>query len=246
MLIFVDIRLTLHIGIDCSKDFYGKQCKVYCKDSDDQTGHYNCEDDGHKLCMKGWKGSNCTEQENACDGNSCQNNATCYITKGPIATYRCECTSAYTGTYCTERWNILRNATIAQETSTLAPTTRVHPKPTPAYTASTRPPTYSKTCTPSQALQFGIDGQTSSPDVVRNDIKRFLSERGVSDIYNVDIIEKDISGYRHPHVLITPLRQPNITENIELLIIEHVKHLTGHHPEEPHCVDMKQPRNWIR
>ena len=47
----------------CDTNYYGKECKHYCKPRDDRYGHYNCDSSGSRVCMPGWTGDKCDDGE---------------------------------------------------------------------------------------------------------------------------------------------------------------------------------------
>ena len=55
-------RLDLRWRILCATDYYGDDCLVNCKPRDDSDGHYTCNSNGTKECLKGYLDppSNCT------------------------------------------------------------------------------------------------------------------------------------------------------------------------------------------
>ena len=61
-----------------------------CVTMGDNT-HYQC------MCQKGWVGENCTQNEDNCSDNECQNGGTCVDL---INDYRCECPEGFAGKYC--------------------------------------------------------------------------------------------------------------------------------------------------
>lgn len=55
-------KLDLRWRVVCATDYYGSNCSVYCKAMNDSGGHYTCDSNGNKECLRGWvlPGSNCT------------------------------------------------------------------------------------------------------------------------------------------------------------------------------------------
>ena len=43
----------------CSEDYYGSQCNVQCVSRDDELGHFNCDSNGTRLCLDGYYGADC-------------------------------------------------------------------------------------------------------------------------------------------------------------------------------------------
>eukprot|EP00794_Sanderia_malayensis_P020236 gene20236-22215_t len=53
-------RIVAYVGVWCDTNYYGNDCATYCLAKDDASGHYTCDQrTGSKVCIKGWKGSEC-------------------------------------------------------------------------------------------------------------------------------------------------------------------------------------------
>ena len=52
----------------CSEHYFGRDCDTLCRPRDDQFGHYECDDEGRKVCRPGWQKEHPekTGQENYC------------------------------------------------------------------------------------------------------------------------------------------------------------------------------------
>ena len=48
------ITLRMSFKAVCSPNYYGSDCRVFCRPTDDATGHYSCDEDGNKVCLPGW------------------------------------------------------------------------------------------------------------------------------------------------------------------------------------------------
>ena len=56
-------HVQLAFRLQCSPHYYGEDCSRYCIDTNDDTGHYSCDEAGDKLCLDGYQNpvTNCTE-----------------------------------------------------------------------------------------------------------------------------------------------------------------------------------------
>lgn len=74
--------LTYKFSVYCSMNYFGDGCTTFCRQRDDQFGHYNCSSTGQKICLEGWTGpdcdkarcrSGCSQQHGYCDKpDTCQ------------------------------------------------------------------------------------------------------------------------------------------------------------------------------
>ena len=50
-------QLKVSPALTCSPNYFGPNCSVYCKNSDDDyAGHYECDSEtGKKVCLEGWE-----------------------------------------------------------------------------------------------------------------------------------------------------------------------------------------------
>ncbi|XP_029657723.1 neurogenic locus notch homolog protein 2-like [Octopus sinensis] len=98
----------------CNSNYYGKSCE-YSQD----LSKTRCENGGvflttrnrclcpigfvaqinksDRICMKGYKGEDCSVQIDNCSPNPCQNNGTCI---NHVNSFTCQCLSQYTGLHC--------------------------------------------------------------------------------------------------------------------------------------------------
>ncbi|XP_062590192.1 protein jagged-1b-like [Saccostrea cucullata] len=103
-------RLVIELAVFCDDFYFGKSCDIYCRPRNDYTGHYLCNKEGHKVCLKGWKGSKCTLVDDCVDV-PCQNNGTC-LTDNRYNSFFCECQHGFTGKLCDMQFckeNVCRN-----------------------------------------------------------------------------------------------------------------------------------------
>lgn len=88
-------NLAARFILVCAENFYQSDCSVYCEPQDsDELGHYECGENGEKLCLLGYTDptSNCTERACPCVRGSCF-----YPASGTVW---CICPSSYRGDYC--------------------------------------------------------------------------------------------------------------------------------------------------
>lgn len=52
-------RFTYRFRVHCDNNYYSNTCTEFCRKRDDAFGHYNCAQDGRKICLPGWYGDNC-------------------------------------------------------------------------------------------------------------------------------------------------------------------------------------------
>lgn len=55
--------LQLKYEIECHPGYFGDGCSKICRGRDDDIGHYECDTQGERVCLQGWKGAYCTERE---------------------------------------------------------------------------------------------------------------------------------------------------------------------------------------
>ena len=47
-------RFDLKLKVFCDAGYYGSDCSVFCQETDDDTGHFNCDPGtGTKICKLG-------------------------------------------------------------------------------------------------------------------------------------------------------------------------------------------------
>ncbi|KAK3092618.1 hypothetical protein FSP39_005038 [Pinctada imbricata] len=54
-------QLEYAYRVICDEYYYGPGCSNFCKPRDDQFGHYNCDENGNKICNDGWTGEYCDQ-----------------------------------------------------------------------------------------------------------------------------------------------------------------------------------------
>ena len=54
-----ELRYSYHAF--CDEYYFGDSCAEYCRPRDDTLGHYNCDVEGNKQCLEGWKGNYCSD-----------------------------------------------------------------------------------------------------------------------------------------------------------------------------------------
>ena len=52
------VSVTYRTRVRCSPHYYGA-CMKFCHGRDDRFGHYDCDNNGDKVCHQGWMGANC-------------------------------------------------------------------------------------------------------------------------------------------------------------------------------------------
>ena len=55
--------IELRFRLSCDRNYYGSTCGNFCLRTNDDSGHYVCDNDGNKICMDGYSDpqSNCTK-----------------------------------------------------------------------------------------------------------------------------------------------------------------------------------------
>ena len=55
------VTITMTFRVDCSHNYYGPNCSVFCQEMDDDTnGHFTCNrTDGSRVCLSGFYGPEC-------------------------------------------------------------------------------------------------------------------------------------------------------------------------------------------
>ncbi|XP_048585834.1 protein jagged-1b isoform X2 [Nematostella vectensis] len=51
--------IKYNVRVVCDEHYYGRTCTILCKPRDDIFGHYTCDEQGHKICLPGWRGDHC-------------------------------------------------------------------------------------------------------------------------------------------------------------------------------------------
>ena len=63
-------RIRLSFRVQCTANFYGSDCAIFCVAQDDSGGHYTCGSSGERVCLSGWSdpSGNClTRKELLCN-----------------------------------------------------------------------------------------------------------------------------------------------------------------------------------
>ncbi|KAK3591884.1 hypothetical protein CHS0354_005090 [Potamilus streckersoni] len=91
-------RFDMKLKVFCDTNFFGSDCSIYCKPTDDETGHYTCDPvTGERICKLGWRGDDCLANIDDCLGHRCYYGATCL---DGFNYYTCKCPPGRTGLLC--------------------------------------------------------------------------------------------------------------------------------------------------
>ncbi|KAG1672637.1 Protein jagged-1 [Nymphon striatum] len=52
-------KITFRIRVICDPHYYNTTCQKFCRPRDNIFGHYTCDSNGDKVCLKGWMGPTC-------------------------------------------------------------------------------------------------------------------------------------------------------------------------------------------
>ncbi|XP_046687565.1 protein jagged-1b isoform X1 [Homalodisca vitripennis] len=85
-------RITYRVRVQCDLNYYNSTCTKFCRPRNDKFGHYNCDRNGDKECITGWKGANC---EIAVCKTGCHPNHGKCDNPGD-----CECRPGWQGEFC--------------------------------------------------------------------------------------------------------------------------------------------------
>ena len=102
--------LVARFILACAENFYQSDCSVYCEPQDsDELGHYDCGENGEKLCHLGYidPASNCTEWVCPCGMGAC-------FFPAPDSLL-CVCPTGYRGDYCQYEGNTLPKPIISYD-----------------------------------------------------------------------------------------------------------------------------------
>lgn len=58
--LFCSLKFALLVY--CDPQYYGGDCSIKCVPTNKCDGHYTCDPQGNKVCLNGWRGTDCTEQ----------------------------------------------------------------------------------------------------------------------------------------------------------------------------------------
>lgn len=78
----------------CDEHYYGTGCSTFCRPRDDQFGHYTCDNNGTKICLKSWQGPYCDQA--VCLSGCHQDHGFC------DAPNECKCRIGWDGPFCDE------------------------------------------------------------------------------------------------------------------------------------------------
>ena len=56
-------RLDYDFRLLCAESYYGRDCNLNCKPRNDSFGHYECDENGEKICLPGYTGEYCTKRK---------------------------------------------------------------------------------------------------------------------------------------------------------------------------------------
>ncbi|ESP02353.1 hypothetical protein LOTGIDRAFT_224870 [Lottia gigantea] len=87
-------RLEFSYRVTCDENYHGLGCDKWCKERDDQFGHYRCTQGGVKVCSQGWQGELCDKVQ--CPKSCLKSNGFC---DKPL---NCICQSGWRGRDCQE------------------------------------------------------------------------------------------------------------------------------------------------
>lgn len=57
--VFIQHVFSWRIRVKCEERYYNTTCSKFCRPRDDKLGHYECNENGDKVCMDGWLGTDC-------------------------------------------------------------------------------------------------------------------------------------------------------------------------------------------
>ncbi|XP_014252915.1 protein jagged-1b isoform X2 [Cimex lectularius] len=52
-------NIIYRVRVQCDQHYFNATCTKLCRPRDDKFGHYTCDTNGDKVCINGWKGTNC-------------------------------------------------------------------------------------------------------------------------------------------------------------------------------------------
>ncbi|XP_076803894.1 uncharacterized protein LOC143447846 [Clavelina lepadiformis] len=91
-------ELRYSYRVVCQENLYGPSCSKFCRPRNDVFGHYNCDENGDKVCLPGWTGES---ESDYCNTPICLDG--CHATQGGCKLPdQCECKHGWKGKFCTE------------------------------------------------------------------------------------------------------------------------------------------------
>ncbi|KAI5746741.1 hypothetical protein M8J77_006970 [Diaphorina citri] len=85
-------RITYRVRVQCDLHYFNSTCTTFCRPRDDKFGHFTCDSNGDKVCIAGWKGTNC-------ETAVCKEG--CHPTHGKCdVPGLCECRPGWRGEFC--------------------------------------------------------------------------------------------------------------------------------------------------
>ncbi|ELU03755.1 hypothetical protein CAPTEDRAFT_101809 [Capitella teleta] len=121
--------IVYRVRVRCAPHYYNTTCTRLCRPRHDKFGHYNCNENGDKVCLEGWMGSNCEKAicRTGChnEHGSCERPGECrcgYGWQGPLcdqcipypgckhgfckdSPWQCECHLNWGGILCDQDLN---------------------------------------------------------------------------------------------------------------------------------------------
>lgn len=74
--------LSVRFKAECDEDLYGPDCDISCVPRDDENGHFACDVQGSRVCLRGYceeVGNSCIQECDECAENPCLNGGTCTV-----------------------------------------------------------------------------------------------------------------------------------------------------------------------
>lgn len=67
LLLVVLVSIDVLVTLSCDENYSGRQCQCNEDRAGCQDGFYTCSDEGEKVCVDGWSGTECKTH----DGSTC-------------------------------------------------------------------------------------------------------------------------------------------------------------------------------
>ncbi|XP_071447350.1 protein jagged-1b-like [Hetaerina americana] len=87
-------RIIYRVRVQCDPNYYNATCTKFCRPRNDKFGHYNCDKNGDKECITGWRGANC--EDAVCKKGCHEKHGKCDRPGD------CECRPGWRGEFCDE------------------------------------------------------------------------------------------------------------------------------------------------